>query len=210
MAFIEGNFPPLKVWVRDEYMFQMASEKVGQFHRGIITSIRCLPGQVVLFQVLLENGVMRDKLPCSALLLEPELPSPDLPFHFLQIWNCFSHNFTVFTNSYVYDTRVSVFMKDKKWYDGSYFTTINWGCGENDYTLAEDPEEHKSHHVVLLDNGQIAIQPNNRMQWGEPSFVTKPFPTNPEYKVNTEYWNAEGYEKWATEDSDKYLYDTQN
>jgi hypothetical protein len=163
---------------------------------------------VALFQVLLNNGVLRDKLPSHAFLTAPELPKDDLPFHYLQIWNCFSSNFTLLTLNYLYDTRVSVFMKDKKWYDGNYYATINWGEDNQDcdLTLAQDPMEHKSHHIILLDNGQIALQPNNRMKWSEPSFVTKPFPENPDFLVNKEWFNSEGFEKWETEDSERYFY----
>jgi hypothetical protein len=53
----------------------------GEFTPGVVISVRCMPGQAALFQVLLENGVLRDKLPSHALLTEPELPDPDLPFH---------------------------------------------------------------------------------------------------------------------------------
>ena len=170
-----------------------------------------MPNQAVLFQVLLDNGVMRDKLPSHALLTKPEIPNPDLPFHFLQLWNCFSYNFSLIQLSFVNGLRVSTFIKDKKWYDGSYYATINWGSSDlnSDFTLAEDPMEHKSHHIILLDNGQIALQPNNRIKWSEPSFVTKSFPERPDYMVNKDYYNCEGYDKWATEDSEYMFYDTQ-
>jgi hypothetical protein len=208
MAYIEGNFPPLKVFLRNEYLYQNKKGQ-GTFTQAVILSVRCLPGQAALFQVLLENGVVRDKLPSHALLTEPELPKPDLPFHYLQIWNCFSHNFTVTSIGYLYDTRVSVYMKDRDWYEGSYFATVNWGSpgADWDITLAEDPMEHKSHHVILLDNGQIALQPNNRIKWSEPSFVTKPFPEKPDYLVNKDYYNCEGFDKWHTEDSERMFYD---
>ena len=62
MAYIEHNFFPLKVFVRNEYMYQF-KEGHGEFTQGVIMSVRCMPGQAALFQVLLENGVMRDKLP---------------------------------------------------------------------------------------------------------------------------------------------------
>lgn len=210
MAYIEGNFPPLKAFIRNEYLYQNKKGH-GTFTPAVILSVRCLPGQATLFQVLFENGVVRDKLPSHALLTEPSLPKDDLPFHFLQIWNCFSHNFTVTSIGYLYDTRVSVYMKDHKWYDGNYYATINWGSsGENaDLTLAEDPMEHKSHHVILLDNGQIALQPNNRIKWSEPSFVTKPFPEKPDYLVNKDYYNCEGFDKWHTEDSERMFYDNE-
>ena len=116
MAYIEHNFFPLKVFVRNEYLYQN-KKGFGEFTECVIVSVRCLPGQAALFQVLLDNGVMRDKLPSHALLTEPKIPEVDLPFHYLQIWNCFSYNFSVLHLSYIYDTRVSVFMKDKKWYN---------------------------------------------------------------------------------------------
>jgi hypothetical protein len=103
-------------------------------------------------------------------------------------------------------------MKDKKWYDGNYYATINWGSNDlnSDLTLAEDAMEHKSHHIILLDNGQIALQPNNRIKWSEPSFVTKPFPEKPDYLVNKDFYNCECFNKWATEDSEYMFYDTQD
>lgn len=211
MAYIESNFFPTKVYVRDEYMYQ-GKKGHGCFSEGVILSVRCMPGQAVLFQVLLDNGVVRDKLPSHALLTKPEIPTPDLPFYYLQIWNCFSYRFSVHTINYLYDANVSVYMKDRKWYDGSYYATINWGANDlnSDFTLAEDPMEHKCHHVILLDNGQIALQPNNRIRWTEPSFVTKPFPSKPDYMVNKDYYNCEGFDKWHTEDSDVMFYDTVN
>ena len=165
MAYIEHNFFPMKVFLRNEYLYQ-DKKGHGEFSEGVIISVRCMPGQVALFQVLLDNGVLRDKLPSHALLTEPKTPTPDLPFDYLQIWNCFSYNFTIVQLSYLYDTPVSVYMKDKKWYDGVYFATINWGSNDAnfDMTLSEDPMEHKSHHIILLDNGQIALQPNNRIK----------------------------------------------
>jgi hypothetical protein len=54
---------------------------------------------------------LRDKLPSHALLWKEEIPKVDLPFHYLQIWNCFSSNFTLLTLNYLYDTRAEVFMK---------------------------------------------------------------------------------------------------
>ncbi len=208
MAYIEHNFFPLKVFVRNEYMYQFKKGH-GEFTEGVIISVRCMPGQAALFQVLLDNGVMRDKLPSHALLTEAELPDPDLPFHYLQIWNCFSYRFTLTQLSYVYDTNVEVYMKDRQWHKGNYYATINWGSNDinTDITLAEDPLEHKSHHIILLDNGQIALQPNNRVRWYEPSFVTKEFPSKPDYLVNNAWFNCEGFDKWHTEDSDAMFYD---
>jgi hypothetical protein len=208
MAYIEHNFFPLKVFVRNEYMYQHKTGH-GNFTEGIIISVRCMPGQVVLFQVLLNNGVMRDKLPSHALLTSPTTPTLDLPFHYLQIWNCFSYNFTLLQLNFIKDAPVEIYMKNRQWYPGKYFATINWGSNDinTDISLAEDPIEHKSHHIILMNNGQIALQPNNRIKWSEPSFVTKPFPSKPDYLVCNEFYNSEDKEKWHTEDSDRMFYD---
>jgi hypothetical protein len=208
LAHIEHNFFPLKVFVRNEYLYQHTKGQ-GEFTPGVVISVRCMPGQAALFQVLLDNGVLRDKLPSHALLTESKLPDTDLPFHYLQLWNCFSYNFTLIQLGYLLDTNVEVYMKDHKFYSGNYYATINWGGNDinTDLTLSEDPIEHKSHHIILLDNGQIALQPNNRIKWSEPSFVTKPFPEKPDYLVCNEWYNCEGFEKWHTEDSERMFYD---
>lgn len=210
MAYIEHNFFPLKVFVRNEYMYQHQKGH-GEFTPGVVVSVRCMPGQAALFQVLLENGVLRDKLPSHALLTKGKLPKPDLPFHYLQIWNCFSYNFTLLQLNYLKDAPVEFYAKDRKWYKGSYYATINWGSNDmnTDLTLSETPDEHKSHHIILLENGQIALQPNNRIKWSEPSFVTKPFPERPDYLVCNETYNVEDHEKWHTEDSDRMFYDNE-
>jgi hypothetical protein len=210
MAYIESNFFPLKVYVRNEYMYQNQKGH-GEFTEGVIVSVRCMPDSNLLFQVLLDNGVLRDKLPPHALLTKPELPKPDLAFHYLQLWNCFSYNFTVIKLGYLSSSRVDVYMKDHKWYPGVYFATVNWGANDMncDITLSEDPMEHKSHHIILLDNNQIAVQPNNRIRWYEPSFVTEKFPSKPDYLVCKDEYNSELHEKWHTENSDRMFYDNE-
>ena len=73
MAYIESNFFPMKVFVRNEYMYQ-GKKGHGEFSPAVIVSVRCMPDSNLLFQVLLDNGVLRDKLPPHALLTKPELP----------------------------------------------------------------------------------------------------------------------------------------
>ena len=51
MAYIEHNFFPLKVFVRNEYFYQ-GKKGHGELTEGVIISVRCMPGQAALFQVL--------------------------------------------------------------------------------------------------------------------------------------------------------------
>ncbi len=70
---------------------------------------------------------------------------------------------------------------------------------------SEIPHEHKCAHILALDNGNYAAQPNNRLIWSIPSFTVRdeiPF----DWKVQTSEWNVEDSRKWKTEDTDKFFY----
>lgn len=216
MAFIEASLPPTKVWVRDGFFYDDPDnpEYAGKYTKAILISIRCNEGSAALFQVLTEHGMMRDKLPISAIcwkIPESEEVWKRYPFHALQLWDCFSKVFTLVTLNYVYNANVDVLMKDGSTLGGTYAYTIQWGANENtgmDLTLAEDSQEHKSHHLIALDNGLFALQPNNRIiKWYEPSFVTSEYKGKP-WKINTQEYSCEQHDKWMTEDSDNYLYNT--
>ncbi len=216
MAFIEASLPPIKVWVRNGFFFDDPDnpEYIGKYTKAILISIRCNEGSAALFQVLTEYGMMRDKLPISAIcwkIPEDESVWKRYPFHSLQLWDCFSKVFTVTTLNYIYNANVDIKMKNGDVLGGNYLLTIQWGANEThgqDLTLAEDFQEHKSHHMFTLDNGLFALQPNNRViKWYEPSFVTSEYEGKP-WKINTQEYSCEQYDKWMTEDSDNYLYST--
>ena len=58
--------------------------------------------------------------------------------------------------------------KDKKNYPFEYLFTIDWAHPESnilDTEHSEIPAEHKCAHILALDNGNYAAQPNNRILW---------------------------------------------
>lgn len=202
----EVSTPPIKVWVKKEFQYDL-EKGFGEFDRGIIVSARSVCGSGMLFQVLMENGVLRDKLPIHAFVTDKN--APEIPFHYLQLWNCFSANFSIISINYLFGLKVDVKLKNGNWESGTYLWTFQWGPDNShgiDLTLASDPFEHKSSHFIELDNGCFVLQPNNRLKWRDPSFVTKPFPEKPDYKGNSKTWNCEGYDKWVTEDSNAWFY----
>ena len=206
MALHECSVPPLHCLVRKEFMTNNPKD-AGRYEKCVVVSVRAIAGSAALFQVLLENGALRDKLPIHALHeFEHE---HEHEFHHLQLWNCFSANFSIVEINYLSGLRVDVLLKTGEWVSGIYMWTMQWGpdyTNGADLSLAIHPSEHKSSHFIALDNGEYAIQPNNRLRWHEPSHVTKPFPEKPEYKVNVDEWNCEAYAKWQTEDSDAWHY----
>ncbi len=202
----EVSTPPIKVWVKKEFQYDL-EKGFGEFDRGIIVSARSVCGSGMLFQVLMENGVLRDKLPIHAFVTDKN--APEIPFHHLQLWNCFSANFSIISINYLSGLKVDVKLKNGNWESGTYLWTFQWGPDYShgiDLTLAADPFEHKSSHFIELDNGCFVLQPNNRLKWRDPSFITKPFPEKPDYKGNSKIWNCESYDKWTTEDSNAWFY----
>ena len=85
---------------------------------------------------------------------------------------------------------------------------MDWAHPESnivDTDHSEIPHEHKCAHVLALEDGNYAAQPNNRIIWSIPSFTVKdevPF----DWKVQTSEWNVEDDLRWKTEDSDKFFY----
>ena len=70
---------------------------------------------------------------------------------------------------------------------------------------SEIPHEHKCAHIIALNNGNYAAQPNNRIIWDITSFTVKD--EIPDWKVQTSEWDVEDSGKFRTEDTDKYFYE---
>jgi hypothetical protein len=66
--------------------------------------------------------------------------------------------------------------------------------------------------MLRLDNGCYTLQPNNRIFWKHMSFVTTPFPTNPDFKVDDKVFRCEAAsDRWVIEgDDDSYYYNLKN
>ncbi len=79
---------------------------------------------------------------------------------------------------------------------------------ELDFGYAEKPDQHKCGHVLQLDNGNYAIQPNNRLRVFDASMGTdldkKPVINR---LVNTKRWPVETSSKWITDEHEEGSYD---
>jgi hypothetical protein len=124
----------------------------------------------------------------------------------LELWNSFSYYPAVTTFDFLIGQRCKYLGKDKKFIHGQYLFTIDWAHPEPnilDTEHSEIPDQHKCAHVLALDNGNYAAQPNNRILWNIPSFTTA---THwPDYKVQTTEWNVENKD-WKLEDTDDMFY----
>jgi len=96
---------------------------------------------------------------------------------------------------------------------GEYlFTVDNYHPHRNepDFYFAETPDEHKSHNIVALENGQIGAYPNNRCRMVDPSLTNHNLKT-PDFKVSTRYFDVEHAPKWGRlGECDDYFWKTPN
>jgi len=140
--------------------------------------------------------------------LKPE-EVPRMRLDELELWNCFSYYPSVTSFDILDGQSGKFFGKDKKTHPGAYLFTVDWAHPESnivDTDHSEIPHEHKCAHILALDDGNYAAQPNNRLIWSIPSFTVRdeiPF----DWKVQTSEWNVEDSRKWKTEDSDRFFYD---
>ena len=147
----------------------------------------------------MENGAVFYRLPISAFIQKgfDREKVPERRLDELELWNSFS-----------YYPAGKYIGKDKKWHHGKYLFTVDWGHPDANILNSdhsEIPHEHKCAHIIALDDGNYAAQPNNRCIWDLPSFTVKD--NIPDWKVQTNEWNVEDTGKWKTEDTDKFFYE---
>jgi hypothetical protein len=204
MPTLSINIPLFYCLIRKEYLYDL-KEHFGEFEHCSVFGVTSIPARAITFTCMLNNGAQVARLPISAFCWKECDPQP---LEVLQLWDCFSYDLTCVEYDYLKGLRVSAFLKDKCWYGGEYCFTLDWYGSPS----AENPGEggFKTAHLLKLDTGNFAAQPNNRICWYEPSFISKPYKESehkPDYKVNTHVWKCEGQSKWYTEDSDKYFYE---
>lgn len=189
--------------MRDEFLYDGDRSHVGHFTEAHVFGVSSIEGRALGFHALLSNGACWWRLPVHALVARPELPEPDLPLDWLQLWDCFSYHVAVTEFGWLAEQRCRTVLKDGQWYGGEYVLTFDWA----ESATAEGAGEsgHKCAHMVQLDNGQYALQPDNRMQFFEPATIV-PFDRPPRYKTNTRVWKVEQGSKWRTSDDDLMFY----
>jgi hypothetical protein len=210
MAYLNANIPATYAQVRREYLYDLKQHH-GEAEDCVIFGMASLSGSAILFHAIMENGAVFYRLPISAFIQRgfnvKEVPRMRLDE--LELWNSFSYYPSISTFDILLGQSGKYIGKDKKWYHGTYLFTVDWAHPESnivDTDHSEIPHEHKCAHILALENGNYAAQPNNRLIWSIPSFTVKDeVPTD--WKVQTSTWTVEDSSKWKTEDSDSYFYE---
>lgn len=203
--------PPQKVWIRAEYLYDHDPARVGELVEGVWVSVKSIRGQAFRFETYLpEFGALYDKLPISAFLWHDVIEEDDqLPLDVLQIWDCLSYHVSVVEKPLLRGLRAEFFGKDRQLHGGEYLFTLD-NCNPDpripDFGFSETPEEHKSYNVLALDNGQFALQPNNRCRFFDPALTHSQLKM-PDFKVCTKTYRVENTAKWRLGDTSTVTYD---
>jgi hypothetical protein len=199
---LNHNIDNIKCLVRLSH-FTHKEEDHDKFHNAYIFGIQSIAGKILTFHIMTDYGMMRSRVPLSEVFLKE--PTDDIPFHFKQLWDCFSENVSVITYNYLYERRCQAVLKDgtKVW--ASYLFTVDWY--NNAYS--DEPSDYKCGHILVADDGYLLCQPNNRIFWKDSNWVTKDFPLDiKEIKVDKELLSVETVsDRWVSEDTDSYYYD---
>lgn len=208
MSFI-CPLPPIKVLVRAEYLYDFERGHNEQV-QGVWVSCKSLRGEALRFETYLpEYGALFDKLPISAFLHEEKKQLGELPLDVLQIWDAMSYDITLVEKPLLKGLRAEFFGKDKQRHSGEYMFTLDNAHIDPrvpDYTFSETPDEHKSFNVLKLDNGQFALQPNNRCRFFDPALNPSEM-RMPDFKVTTTKYRVEQHAKWRLGDTTTVTYD---
>ena len=208
MAYLNANIPVMYCQIRREYLYDCKKHH-GEVEDCMVFGIASMAGHALLFHAIMENGGIFYRLPISAFIQRGFEPSkvPRMRLDELELWNSFSYYPSVTTFDFLAGQECKYLGKDKKFYTGEYLFTIDWAHPEPnilDVDHSEIPQEHKCGHFIALNNGNYAIQPNNRVLWHVGNFTTKK--EWPDYKTQTSEWSVENKD-WTTDDTDRMFYD---
>ena len=212
MAYLNANIPLQYAQIRREYLYDLKKHH-GEVEDCIIFGLTSIAGSALLFHAIMENGAVFYRLPITAFIQKGFKPQdvPRYRLDELQLWNSFSYYPAITTWDVLGGISGKFYGKDRKFHQGKYLFTVDWGHPEGNILNSdhsEIPHEHKCAHIIALNDGNYAAQPNNRCIWNLPSFTVKN--EIPDWKVQTTEWSVENTDKWITEDSDKFFYDIED
>ncbi len=209
MPELNANIPSIECYVRGNYLRDQ-TDSHDKYFPCVIFGVTSIPSRSPLFHFLMEDGGIWWRMPISAFCARSGVPEVDI--HELVLWNSFSSHVTVTEFYAMRNMRMTYVSRSGEFVNGKYLFTLDWHAPDDNILntgFSQNPGQHKCGHVILRDDGNFAIQPNNRVRLFDPSFTTKTG-TLIERKINTRQWDVEDALKWRTSDDDRYEYGVVN
>ena len=201
---MNADIPPLKIWIESKNL----NGKEGLEH-GYAFAIQSYKSRALQFHVLLESGAHFRHIPLHWLLHDvTNSQCTEYPLDFLQLWDCFSYRPVVTTFDIFKGYQCDALLKDKTKVSGTYWFTVDWlPDSESESAFLLQPDQNKCAHVILLDNGQVAALPTNRIVFKDAFFIgNNPSAATKEYVTLDTIWSAEDCNRWSVANSDKVYY----
>ena len=201
MSKLNENIDSFKCLVRVSH-FTKKTEDLNKFHNGYVFGIQSVTGKILTFHVMTDYGMLRSRVPLSEIFLKE--PNNDIPFHYKQLWDCFSENVSIIKYDFLKDKRCEVVLKDGSKVWSTYLMTVDWF--NNPYS--DEPSDYKCGHILVSDEGYLLCQPNNRIFWKDSNWITNKFPLNlKDIKVDDILPSVENVsDRWVSENSDSFYY----
>lgn len=199
---MNANIPPIECFVRAEYMRQHKDGHGTRFN-VLIFGVASLPGQSPLFHFQMEDGGIWWRMPISAFCHKTD--APDTALEELVLWDSFSYAVSVLRFDWLANKRMEYISRSHTKKAGRYLFTLDWADPEGT-GIAEQPGHHKCGHVIELDDGNYAIQPNNRLRAFDPSFTTKFGENLLDRLISDKVYTVERSPKWLLSSDAAYDY----
>lgn len=206
MPELNANIPPIECFVRGNFLRNQEDSHDLKFP-VVVFGVASVQNRSPLFHFLMEDGAVWWRMPISAFCAREDSPEVDL--HDLVLWNSFSPHVAVTQFANLRNMRMLYRDRTGSEVTGKYLMTLDWhnpDANVLDTGYSESPGQHKCGHVIERDDGNYAIQPNNRCRLFEPSFTTKIGDNIINRLINTRLWDVEDAAKSVTEDSEAYEY----
>lgn len=194
MPELNANIPPIDCYVRGNFLRNQIDSH-DQYFECVIFGVSSVQNRSPLFHFMMEDGGLWWRMPINAFCTKPGVPEVDL--HELVLWNSFSPYIAVTKFANLTNLRMSYKDRQKNVVQGKYLFTLDWHNPDSnrlDDGYSETPNEHKCGHVIQRDDGNFAIQPNNRVRVFEPSFANRKDLVIGRI-INDRIWDVEDEEK---------------
>jgi len=194
MPELNANIPPIDCYVRGNFL-RNQEDSHDKYFECVIFGVSSVQNRSPLFHFMMEDGGLWWRMPINAFCTKPGVLEVDL--HELVLWNSFSPYVAVTKFANLTNLKMSYKDRQKNVVQGKYLFTLDWHNPDSnrlDDGYSETPNEHKCGHVIQRDDGNFAIQPNNRVRVFEPSFANKKDLVIGRL-INDRVWDVEDEEK---------------
>jgi hypothetical protein len=194
MPELNANIPPIDCYVRGNFLRNQIDSH-DKYFECVIFGVSSVQNRSPLFHFMMEDGGLWWRMPINAFCTKPGVPEVDL--HELVLWNSFRPYVAVTKFANLTNLKMSYRDRQKNVVQGKYLFTLDWHNPDSnrlDDGYSETPNEHKCGHVIQRDDGNFAIQPNNRVRVFEPSFANRKDLVIGRI-INDRIWDVEDEEK---------------